>query len=43
MGVQDINRALKISIAFGDAGGKKDEYLGEVVDCMDKDIFCCTG
>lgn len=39
MGVQDIKPGMKISIAFGDAGGKKDEYLGEVVDCMDKDIF----
>lgn len=39
MGVQDIKQGMKISIAFGDAGGKKDEYLGEVVDCIDKDIF----
>lgn len=39
MGVQDIKPGMKISIAFGEAGGKKDEYLGEVVDCMDKDIF----
>ena len=34
MGVQDIKQGMKISIAFGDAGGKKDEYLGEVVDCI---------
>ena len=39
MGVQDIKQGMKISIAFGDDGGKKDEYLGEVVDCIDKDIF----
>ena len=39
MGVQYIKQGMKISIAFGDAGGKKDEYLGEVVDCIDKDIF----
>lgn len=39
MGVQDIKQGMKISVAFGDAGGKKDEYLGEVVDCIDKDIF----
>lgn len=39
MGVQDIKPGMKISIAFGEAGGKKDEYLGEVVDSMDKDIF----
>ena len=39
MCVQDIKQGMKISIAFGDAGGKKDEYLGEVVDCIDKDIF----
>lgn len=39
MGVQDIKPGMKISVAFGDAATKKNEYLGEVVDCMDKDIF----
>lgn len=39
MGVQDIKLGMKISVAFGDAATKKNEYLGEVVDCMDKDIF----
>lgn len=39
MGVQDIKPGMKISVAFGDAATKKNEYLGEVVDCIDKDIF----
>ena len=39
MGVQDIKPGMKISVSFGDAANKKNEFLGEVVDCVDKDIF----
>ncbi|MBQ7943794.1 MAG: PilZ domain-containing protein [Lachnospiraceae bacterium] len=40
MGVQDVREGMKISIAFMDADGKKKtEYLGEVVDRSNTDVF----
>ena len=35
MGVQDIKPGMKISVTLDN----KEEYLGDVVDCKDKDIF----
>ncbi len=35
MGVQDIESGMKISVTLDN----KEEYLGDVVDCKDKDIF----
>ena len=37
MGVQDIRKGMKIAISFGDVD--KPEYFGEVVHCIEKEIF----
>lgn len=39
MGVQDVKNGMKIAIAFPGNGTKKNDYTGEVVDRVDKDIF----
>lgn len=36
MGVQDVRAGMKIAVALRD---NKAEYIGEVVDCVEKDIF----
>ena len=38
MGVQDVKTGMKFTIALNDDSSKK-EYAGEVVDCIDKDLF----
>lgn len=37
MGVQDVRPGMKIAVSMNDAG--KQEYIGEVVECIDKQIF----
>lgn len=37
MGVQDVRPGMKIAVVLDDAG--KQEYIGEVVDCIDKQVF----
>lgn len=37
MGVQDVRVGMKIAVAFNDTGKK--EYIGEVVDCADKEVY----
>lgn len=37
MGVQDVRAGMKIAVAFGKADKK--EYIGEVVDCVDKQVY----
>ncbi len=37
MGVQDVRAGMKIAVALKTAG--KMEYIGEVVDCIDKEVF----
>ncbi len=40
MGVHDVREGMKIAIAFkDDAGNKKSEYIGEVVQREDKNVF----
>ena len=38
MGVQDVRAGMKIAVALKNAGGKK-EYIGEVADCINQEIF----
>lgn len=38
MGVQDVRNGMKIAIVLNDAGSKK-EYTGEVVNCIDKEVY----
>lgn len=38
MGVQDIKAGMKMAVAFKTNGGRK-EYIGEVIDCANKDVF----
>ena len=37
MGVQDVRAGMKIAVAFN--GADKKEYIGEVVDCVDKQVY----
>lgn len=37
MGVQDVRAGMKIVVAFNDLSKK--EYIGEVVDCVDKEVY----
>lgn len=39
MGVQDIRVGMKIAVAFNDNEAGKIEFLGDVVDCIEKDIY----
>lgn len=39
MGVQDVRAGMKIAVAFKDIGDSKKEYIGEVVDCVDKAVY----
>lgn len=39
MGVQDVRSGMKVAIALKDAGSRKREYTGEVVERLDKDIY----
>lgn len=39
MGVHDVREGMKISIAFENAGNRKNEYIGEVVDRKDQEVF----
>ena len=39
MGIQDVSVGMKIAVAFKDMGTSKKEYIGEVVDCVDKEIY----
>ncbi|MBQ8591241.1 MAG: methyl-accepting chemotaxis protein [Lachnospiraceae bacterium] len=39
MGVQDVRVGMKIAVAIGDFSASKKEYIGEVVDCIDKQIY----
>jgi len=40
MGVQDVREGMKIAIAFKtDSGSQGREYIGEVVECIEKEIY----
>lgn len=39
MGVQDVRVGMKIAIALENSGVGKKEYIGEVVDCVDKQVY----
>ena len=39
MGVQDVRAGMKVAVSFKSIRSGKREYIGEVVDCVDKDIF----
>lgn len=39
MGVQDIRPSMKIAIAFKGTNADKRDYIGEVADCVDKNIY----
>lgn len=39
MGVQDVKAGMKVSVALDDAVTGKKEYIGEVVNCIDEDVF----
>ena len=39
MGVQDVRAGMKIAVAFKSSGTDKKEYVGEVVECTDKDVY----
>ena len=40
MGVHDVREGMKIAVAFMDANGnKKNEYIGEVVERVDKEVY----
>ncbi len=39
MGVQDVRAGMKIAVACKDAGVSKKEYIGEVVDCVNKEVY----
>lgn len=40
MGVQDVRAGMKIAVSFADTSGRsKSEYIGEVVDCVDKQVY----
>lgn len=39
MGVQDVRAGMKIAVVFNDIASAKKEYIGEVVDCIDKEIY----
>ena len=39
MGVQDVRVGMKIAVAFDGSDADKTEYIGEVVDCFDNNIY----
>ncbi|MBQ9768402.1 MAG: methyl-accepting chemotaxis protein [Lachnospiraceae bacterium] len=40
MGIQDVKAGMKIAVAFKNAdGSKKSEYIGEVVDRVEQDVY----
>ena len=39
MGVHDVKPGMKVSVAFVEEGSGKKEFIGEVVDRIEKDVF----
>lgn len=39
MGVQDVRAGMKIAVVLNAAGADKKEYIGEVVDCEEKELY----
>ncbi len=39
MGVQDVREGMKIAVSFADEGGSRKEFLGEVTDRQEKDVY----
>lgn len=40
MGVHDVREGMKLSVTVGDeSAGKKREYVGSVVECIEKDVW----
>lgn len=39
MGVKDVRVGMKISVMLKGDGNKKNEYIGEVVDCVEENVY----
>lgn len=39
MGVQDVRAGMKIAVAISEDGAEKREYIGEVVECEDTELY----
>ncbi len=39
MGVQDVRVGMKIAVVLKGVSAGKNEYIGEVVDCIDKEVY----
>ncbi len=39
MGVQDVRSGMKIAVAIKDEESGRKEYIGEVVECIDKELY----